>query len=178
MKLQHLVLALEAPHLWLHLVAVSLLTAEAHQFCWLQLLITRAKVLAPSHGFRLCGLLAALWLSWCAKATKICRIRRELLHGSSHHTSPIAQPSNSVFVLPHPEMLFNILIPLSSYNSLTLSSNQNLSVMRSTIKSKFVSCSIRVSSVPAALLLSFEYFLLSCSSATSLPWLDLLSRTW
>lgn len=63
-----------------------------------------------------------------------------------------------------------ILIPLSSYNSLTLSSNQKLSVMtRSTVESKLASRGIRDSSVPATLLLSFEYFLLSWGSVIRLP---------
>lgn len=62
-----------------------------------------------------------------------------------------------------------ILIPLSSYNLLTLSSDQKLSATRSTIESKLTSRGIRDSSVPAALLLSFEYFLLSWGSVISLP---------
>lgn len=149
--------------------SVSCITAEAHQFCWLQLLL----ITRPGSWLHLmasdCGLLTALWLSRCPKTTKICRIPREFLYWSSNHANPIAQPSNSVSVLPHPEMLSIILIPLSSYNSLTLSSHQKLSVMQSTIERKLASCSICVSSVPAALLLSSEYFLLSCSSAISLP---------
>lgn len=66
-------------------------------------------------------------------------------------------------------MLSIILVPLSSYDSLTLASNENLSGMQSTIKTKLTGCSARVGSVPAALPLSFEYFLLGCSSAISLP---------
>lgn len=66
-------------------------------------------------------------------------------------------------------MLSIILIPLSSYDSLTLASNENLSGVQSTIKTKLTGCSTRVSSVPAALPLSFKYFLLGCSSAISLP---------
>lgn len=66
-------------------------------------------------------------------------------------------------------MLSILLIPLSSYDSLTLSSNENLSGMQSTIKTKLTSCSTRVSSMPAALPLTLEYFLLGCSSAISLP---------
>lgn len=55
---RHLVLAREALHLWLHLAAVNHIAVEGHPFCWLQLLlITRARFLAPSHGFRLCDLL-------------------------------------------------------------------------------------------------------------------------
>lgn len=113
--------------------------------------------------------LAGLWLSWCPKAAKICRIGRELLRWSSHHASPIAQPSNSVFVLPHPEMLSIILIPLSSYDLLTLFSSEKLSSMQSTIKTKLTSYSTRASSTPAALPLSIEYFLLSHSPDISLP---------
>lgn len=41
-------------------------------------------------------------------------------------------------------MLSIILIPLSSYDSLTLASNENLSGMQSTIKTKLTGCSARV----------------------------------